>query len=248
MSEMWGTVLLMAVVVAIDPAQVGAVAYILSRPRAMRLLVAYFVGGFGVSLIAGGVILFVLDGVGIGQSSSIPPGIEFAVGTLALVVAALVGSGVAGRLRDRAQSRRAGDQPADVPPSARDNRPSLERLPGFDKLPHRLLDALHNESPWIAWIYGVGFGVPSAYYLAAIAAILKSGVATGAQIGALLVFNLVAFAVAEIPLVSFAIAPEATRARIDQLYTWISTHQRLVVTMLTSIIGVYLIFKGFSKL
>jgi hypothetical protein len=197
MSEMWGTVLLMAVVVAIDPAQVGAVAYILSRPRAMRLLVAYFVGGFGVSLIAGGVILFVLDGVGIGQSSSIPPGIEFAVGTLALVVAALVGSGVAGRLRDRAQSRRAGDQPADVPPSARDNRPSLERLPGFDKLPHRLLDALHNESPWIAWIYGVGFGVPSAYYLAAIAAILKSGVATGAQIGALLVFNLVAFAVAD---------------------------------------------------
>ena len=50
-----GTVLLMAVVVAVDPAQVGAVAYILSRPSAMRLLVAYFIGGFGVSLIAGGV-------------------------------------------------------------------------------------------------------------------------------------------------------------------------------------------------
>jgi Sap, sulfolipid-1-addressing protein len=242
---MWGTVVLMAVVVAIDPAQVGGVAYILSRPRAMGLLVAYFIGGFGVSLIAGGVILFVLDGVGVGQGSSIPPEIEIAVGALALLVAALVGSGVAGRLRGRAKSRHTSDPAA---ASSGGGRPSLEKLPGLDKLPHRLQDALQNDSPWIAWIYGVGFGMPSAYYLAAIAAILKSGVGTGAQIGALLVFNLVAFAVAEIPLVSFAIAPEATRARLDQLYTSISTHHRLVVTILASIVGVYLIVVGISKL
>src|SRR6476660_9576418 len=114
---MWGTVLLMAVVVAVDPAQVGAVAYILSRPRAMRLLVAYFIGGFGVSLIAGGVILFVLDGGGVGESSSVPPEIEIAVGVVALVFAALVASGVAGRMRDSARSRHASGQPADKPTS-----------------------------------------------------------------------------------------------------------------------------------
>jgi hypothetical protein len=245
---MWGTVLLMAVVVAVDPAQVGGVAYILSRPRAMQLLVAYFIGGFGASLIAGAVVVFVLDGVGIGQGSSIPPEIEIAVGALALVVAALVGSGVAGRLRDRAKSRRASDPPADGPASAGDSARSVEKLPGFDKLPHRLQDALHNDSPWLAWTYGVAFGMPSAYYLAAIAAILKSGVGTGTQIAALLVFSLVAFAVAEVPLVSFAVAPEATRARIDQLYTWVSTHQRTVVTTLASIVGAYLILIGVSKL
>jgi hypothetical protein len=243
---MWGTVLLMAVVVAIDPAQVGGVAYILSRRSAMRLLVAYFIGGFGVSLLAGVVVVFVLDGVGVGQGSSIPPEIEIAVGALALVVAAVVGSGVAGRLGDRRSWRRAGDQPADG--SASPRRPSLEKLPGFDKLPHRLRDALQNDSPWLAWAYGVAFGMPSAYYLAAIAAILKSGVGTSAQIAALLVFSLVAFAVAEIPLVSFAVAPEATSERIDQLYTWVSTHQRLVVATLASIVGVYLIIMGISKL
>ena len=80
------------------------------------------------------------------------------------------------------------------------------------------------------------------------AAILKSGVGTSAQIAALLVFSLVAFAVAEIPLVSFAVAPEATRERIDQLYTWVSIHQRLVVATLASIVGVYLIPMGISKL
>ena len=237
----------MAVVVAVDPAQVGAVAYILSRPTAMRLLVAYFIGGFGVSLIAGSVLLFILGAAGFGKSSSIPPEIEIAVGALALVVAALVGSGVAGRLRDRTRSRRGGDQRADTS-AVGDDRPSLEMLPGFGKLPHRLQDALHNESPWIAWIYGVAFGMPSAYYLAAIAAILKSGVGTSAQISALLVFNLVAFATAEIPLVSFAIVPEATRARLDQVYSWASTHQRLVVTILASIVGVYLVLRGISTL
>jgi hypothetical protein len=245
---MWGTVLLMAFVVSVDPAQVGAVAYILSRPTAMRLLIAYFIGGFGVSLIAGGVIVFVLGVAGFGKSSAIPPEIEIAVGALALVVATLVGSGVASRLRDRARSRRATDQPADRSATVGDGKPSLEKLPGFDKLPHRLQDALHNGSPWIAWIYGVGFGLPSAYYLAAIAAILKSGVGTTEQVIALLVFNLVAFATAEIPLVSFAIAPEATRARLDQLYTWTSTHQRLVGTILASIVGVYLLLRGVSGL
>jgi Sap, sulfolipid-1-addressing protein len=90
--------------------------------------------------------------------------------------------------------------------------------------------------------------MPTAYYLAAIAAILKSGVGTAEQIGALLVFNLIAFAVAEIPLVSFAIAPDATRARLDQLNKWISTHQRLVITTVAVIVGVYLILVGFSKL
>jgi hypothetical protein len=244
---MWGTVLLMAVVVAVDPAQVGAVAYILSRSSTVRLLAAYFIGGFGVSLIAGGVILFVLDGVGVGQSSSIPPEMEIAVGGLALLVAVLVGTGIAARLRERVKSRRARD-PGDMLPSTTDDSAGPEKLPGFEKLPHRLQAALHNESPWVAWVYGVAFGMPSAYYLAAIAAILKSGLGTGGQIAALLVFNTVAFSVAAIPLVSFAIAPEATRARVDQLYEWVSTHQRLVVTVLASLVGVYLIVVGISKL
>jgi hypothetical protein len=66
---------------AVDPAQVGAVAYILSRPRAMRLLIAYFVGGFGVSLIAGGVIV----GTGSGSGAFLAPGIKAsAPGTLTI--------------------------------------------------------------------------------------------------------------------------------------------------------------------
>jgi hypothetical protein len=45
-----------------------------------------------------------------------------------------------------------------------------------------------------------------------------------------------AVAVAEIPLVSFLAAPEATRARLDQLYQWVTTHQRIVVATLAVIV------------
>jgi hypothetical protein len=245
---MWGTVLLMAVAACIDPAKIGVVSYILSRPGPMRRLVAYYIGGFGVSLIIGVVIVFFLDLASIGKSSSIPPGIEIAVGVLALLVAVLVGTGIAARVRDRAQARRPSDHDSGKPPTLEDKPSGVERLPGFEKLPHRVQDALRSESPWIAWIAGVSVGMPTAYYLAAIAAILKSGVGTAEQIAALLVFNLIAFAVAEIPLVSFAIAPDATRARLDQLNKWISTHQRLVITTLAVIVGVYLILVGLSKL
>jgi len=246
---MWGTVLLMAVVAGLDPARIGAVAYILTRRSPMRLLVAYYVGGFGVSLIIGGVAVFLLRTADVGKSSSVPPEIEIAVGVLALVVAALVGTGVAGRARERAQEKRHASTGSDATEQATtDTASGVERLPGFEKLPQHVQNALRSESPWIAWIAGVGIGMPTAYYLAAIAAILKSGVGTGGQIGALLVFNVIAFTAVEIPLLSFLIAPDATRTRTDQLYQWVTSHQRVVITTLAGIVGIYLILIGISKL
>lgn len=242
---MWGTVILMAVVAGLDPARVGAVAFILSRPRPMRLLAAYLFGGFGVSLIVGGVVVFILGEADVGKSSSVPPEIEVAVGALALVVAALVATGVAARVRDTAQERvdavRPGEQD-DV------ERTGIEKVPGFEKLPQHIQDVLRKESPWVAWIAGVAIGMPSAYYLAAIAAILKSGVGTGGQVAGLLVFNFIAFAVAGIPMISFAIAPDATRERIQAFYDWVSNHQRLVISTLAGVVGAYLLIVGISKL
>ena len=185
---MWGTVLIMAVVAGVDPARIGAVAFILSRPKPMGLLGAYLFGGFGVSLIAGGLIVFVLGESGIGKSSSVPPEIEIAVGGLALVVSVLVATGIAARIRDRVQARRPRPDGASQQGSG-DEHTGIEKVPGFEKLPDHVQDVLRSESPWVAWIAGVAVGMPSAYYLAAIAAILKAGTSTGAEIAALLVFS-----------------------------------------------------------
>jgi hypothetical protein len=240
--------LLMAVVAGVDPARIAAVVFILSRTKPMALLLAYFVGGFGLSLVIGAVVVFVLKGVGVGQKSSVPPEIEIAVGVLALLAAVLVGTGLAARLRDRVQARHPKANGTAARASAAGERPGIEQLPGFDRLPPRAQNALKSESPWVAWIAGLAVGMPTAYYLAAIAAILKSGVAVSTQVGALFVFNVVAFALAEIPMVSFLAAPEATRTRLDQLYDWMNAHHRLVVATLAGVVGVYLLLIGISKL
>jgi hypothetical protein len=239
----------MAVVAGADPARVGAVAFMLTRTKPMRLLLGYFVGGFGLSFIIGVVVVFVLKDNNFGKSSSVPPEIEIAVGALSLLVAVLVGTGVSATLRDKAQARHPEAHLPDLDsPASPDGPPGIESMPGFDKLPGRVKAALSKESPWVAWVAGISVGMPSAYYLAAIAAILKSGGGAGTQIAALVVFNIVAFAQAEIPIVSFQIAPEATRTRIEQLYTWVGSHQRLVLTALTGVVGIYLVIVGISKL
>jgi hypothetical protein len=246
---MWGTVLLMAVVAGIDPVRVGAVAFMLTRTRPLPLLLGYFFGGFGLSLVIGGVVVFILKDLNIGKGSSVPPEIEVAVGALAVLIAVLVGSGVSARARDVAQARH---PDANLPnfdaPSHPEGPPGIESMPGFDKLPARVKTALSKESPWVAWIAGLAVGMPTAYYLAAIAAILNSGSSAAVQVAALIVFNLVAFAQAEIPIVSYLMAPEGTRTFVERAYVWVDSHQRVVVTLLAGIVGVYLLIKGISKL
>jgi len=226
----------------------AALVVILARRQPVRHLVAYLIGGFGVSLFVGAVVLFVLDGVGVGSGSGIPPEIEIAVGVLALVVAALVGSGIADKLRSR---RHAGHVTADAGPTAatRTEVPQgIEQLAAFQKLPGPMQKALRSESARVGWIAGVAIGMPTAYYLAAIAAILGSGAGVATSVAALIVFNLIAFAITEVFLISFLRAPEATRERIRGLYVWTHDHHRLVVAVLAALVGAYLLIVGIGKL
>ena len=70
---MWATVVLMALVAGRGPARIAAVIVISSKSRPVRLLAAYLVGGFGVSLIVGAMVLFVLEGMGVGLRRGLPP-------------------------------------------------------------------------------------------------------------------------------------------------------------------------------
>src|SRR5262249_21911490 len=133
---MWDTVLLMAVIAGLGPQRIASVVFILSRTRPIRLLLAYVLGGFGMTLIFGGVILFVLAEAGVGPSSVVPPEIEIAVGMVALVVAALVASGLAARVRDRSRSRHRRERGvvAGGPPTSGRQR-DVTQLPGYERMP-----------------------------------------------------------------------------------------------------------------
>jgi hypothetical protein len=221
----------------------------LTRTKPIPLLRCYLVGGFGLSFISGAVVVFVFKHIHLGKTSSVPPAIEIAIGTLALGVAILAGTGTWGRFREGVQVRQPdAHSPRPSTPSPSGGSSAGEPIPGFAKLPAPVRKALSKESPWVAWIAGLAVGTPSACYAAAIAAILKSDSSAGEQIAALIVFNVIGFAQAAIPMVSFLIKPEATRDYIQRLYTWITSHEQSLVTIIAAVVGVYLVVFGVSKL
>jgi hypothetical protein len=71
-------------------------------------------------------------------------------------------------------------------------------------------------------------GGRSVEYLAAIIAILASGAAAAAQVGAALIFTLVAFTVVEVPLISYLATPAKTLAVVQRLNDWISARRRAI--------------------
>jgi hypothetical protein len=97
---------------------------------------------------------------------------------------------------------------------------------------------------WTAGVAGLGISLPSIDYLAVLALIVASGAAASAQIGALLLFNLVAFAFVEIPLISYLVAPERTRATLSTLQKWLRTRRRSAVTILLATVGGVLLGTG----
>lgn len=105
----------------------------------------------------------------------------------------------------------------------------------------RLLD---GQSLWVAGAAGLGIALPSVDYLAALAVIAAGSTTPGTRMSALLVFNAVAFALVEIPLLAYLLAPERTLAAMTGLHRWIRARQRREVAGLLAVVGVVLVTAG----
>jgi hypothetical protein len=112
----------------------------------------------------------------------------------------------------------------------------------------RVQRLLNGRSLWIAGIAGLGIALPSVDYLAALAVILASGATAMKQVGALLVFNFVAFALVEIPLLAYLLAPQTTHASMAALHNWIRSRRRVEVAVLLATVGCVLLAVGSAGL
>ncbi|MBU3751035.1 MAG: GAP family protein [Mycobacterium sp.] len=106
---------------------------------------------------------------------------------------------------------------------------------------NRLLD---GRSLWVAGGAGLGIALPSVDYLAALALIAAAGATPATQFTALLMFNVVAFALVEIPLLAYLVAPERTGAAMTRLHGWIRTRPRRGVAGLLAVVGTVLVAVG----
>jgi hypothetical protein len=228
----------LALASAVDPALIAAVAIMLSRRQAARLLFAYLVGGFGVSVGVGVVILFVLGRPAFGGDSGNleSPAGDIGAGLVLLAIAVVVATGTGARLVAVVKARGRSHARAKASDAAHEaKRPSL-----LDR-------ARAADSPWVAWLAGAAWGTPGAFYLAALALIANSRESIAGQIATILVFNLVMFALVEVPLVAFLVAPELARARIQRLSQWTSAHRRGFVAFVVGALAAYALVKGLSR-
>jgi hypothetical protein len=116
---------------------------------------------------------------------------------------------------------------------------------GRDRTPPAWLTRLlGGQSLWVAGVAGLGIALPSVDYLAALAVIAAAEVGPSTRMSAVLVFNVVAFALVEIPLIAYLIAPEKTRTAMTSLHQWIRARRRREVAALLAAVGTVLTVAG----
>lgn len=217
-------VLVLAIISAISPAILAVVIVVLSRPNPRRLLLAYLLGGMLASVAIGVAIVSALNESQLlaGPSPAADPIVNFTVGALALIVAYVLATDRDAPLEQRRRQRRASRPPRD---------PWSERVLNRGNVP-------------IAFAVGITLNLPGAFYLVALKDIAKSQNGIGTQVFAILVFNLIMFVLAEVPLFGYSFAPAPTRARVEQLNAWMAHHARQIVVAVATLAGLYLIGRG----
>ncbi|MDT5069301.1 MAG: hypothetical protein QOK02_5456 [Mycobacterium sp.] len=224
---MWISLLLMAVAVSLEPFRIAMTVVMINRPRPLLHLLAFLAGGFAMGIAVGVVVLFLLRPA-MGSAHFTLPRVQIVVGAVLIAYAAIVG---ASALRGRRDDDCTGQ---------------VERKSG--PLAVRTRRLISEGSPWTAGVAGLGIALPSVDYLAVLALIVASGAAATTQFGALMLFNVVAFGFVELPLVSYLIAPERTRATMSALQDWVRRRRRRDVAVLLAVVGGVLLAAGLAGL
>lgn len=237
---MYSTVFVLSLLVALDPVRIGIVAIVISQPRPMHNLLAFWLGGMvaGIS-VAAVVLLFLRDftlplmrTVVSAMSTPIAAQTQVAIGMLAVSSAALIWA----------------RQHMPVPATGGETSVSVlrpSRSTGSGRLAIR--GQLEGGSPVAAFVAGLALATPPVEYLAAMITILASGAPAAEQFGAALMFTVIAFTVVEIPLVSYLVTPTKTLAVVQRLNDWMNERRHSIPAVAVVACGVLLVVTGMGK-
>ena len=237
---MSSAVLVLSLIVALDPVRIGITALLISRPRPMLNLFVFWLGGMAAGIATALVVLLFLRDfaislmreVNLASSSPTVAGIQVAIGVFAVPIAA--------RLWAR--------QRAPVPVTGGDSsvlRARAQHSDGIRRLSIR--GQLEGGSLVVAFVAGLALATPPVEYLAAMVAILASGATAAEQLGAAVMFTVVAFTVVEVPLITYLATPAKTLAVVQRLNLWISERRQAIPALVVGSIGVLLLVTGMGK-
>lgn len=239
---MWGIVLWMALATAPDPVRIGIAVLLISRPRPLLNLFAFWLGGMATGIVAGlGALLLLRDSLPSLVHNMTSPITSFTGGHIQIVmgVLALLISAVGAVHLARQRARTAIHEGGPSTPSPQPRTPTA-----FSRLFARAQTALGGGNPWVAFMAGLGQATPPVQYLVALTAILASGAALGTQLSAAVAFTVVVLVLVEIPLVSYLVTPAKTEAIMQRVHNWMRAHSRRIFVVGTAVLGVIMMAKG----
>lgn len=224
-----GQYLLFSCTAAANPTLIAATTLLPLTDRPKRLMLGYLLGAYMTSITLGLIIVFALQSSSVVSTTkhTIGPGVDIALGTLLLVVAFVLGT-----------SR---DQPA-----AERRRARKAAKP--DKGPPRWQRALNGGSPRATFAVGALLTLPGASYLAALGQIGHLDKGTTVTVLLVILTNVIMLALIEIPLVGYALRPDATPQAVERAKAWVGRHARKAAVIGATVIGVMLVVKGILQL
>lgn len=236
------TVLAMALIAATNPVRLGIALLLLSRPRPMLNLLAFWLGATTMAITAGLGLLTLahyfaptfIQSVSAQAASSGARHAQIVVGLTILAVTALIAAGFSVR-RSRVRVT-SGAPSAGV---MRTKRPdAVARLRG------RVQEVLKGDYLSVAFVVGLGSGLPAVEYPVALAAIAASGHSVGVQFGAAIVFVIVMLLVVEIPLISYSAMPAHTHAFMLRLHDWVQPRRWRILVSIVAAEAVFMVVAG----
>lgn len=241
---MWGTVIAIALIAALDPMRLGIAFVLMSQPRPIQSLTAYWLGAMVAAVASALALLTLLRGLMprltervVAVTGSAATGyVQIAIGLLALPMAVLVAKGVFPR--QRALQLAGG-------PAGLAEHPTAPAALG--RLTAGVHDGRRGRAFWLAVVAGVVSATPPVEYLVVLAAIMGSEAATGTQFSAALVFFFVALAAVEIPLIGCLIRPERGEALMLALHGWVRVHTRPILAVAFGVGGLLLLASGVNS-
>jgi hypothetical protein len=217
-------VLVFSLTAMANPSLLAAATVLLILPNPKKLMLGYLAGALMTSVTLGLVIVFALQDSGAVNTAkrTINPVLDIAAGAILLVISIVIGTG-----------RRPRRKPKE---------------PKADKAPPRWKQELSKGSPRVTFVVGALLTLPGFSYLGALTGIVKLNYSTVATVLLVLMVNVIMLALIEVPLITFALAPEWTPRAIERTKAWFTRNAHTIGVRGTAILGTLLIVRGIITL
>jgi Sap, sulfolipid-1-addressing protein len=224
-----GRVFVFSLTAALNPTLLAATTIMLTLPSPKRLLLGYLFGALLTSVTCGLVLVFSLPESSTSSTAqhTVSPAIDITIGALLLLIVFVVGTGRDRRRREWSERRR-------------------ERAE--DKRPPRWKRTLSKGSARDTFVIGILLSFPGASYIAGMNALHKQNLGTAATVLVVIAVNLIMLTLLEVPLLGYAIRPQATAIAIKRFSDWLSRRGGRAALIGIGVIGAALILRGLLNL